>query len=297
MKQKVKQLYRKSTKGPLAPIFYHIQNIITHIYLLGLKIKYLVTSAPMPNIAQQKLVCENVTFIYKSFERQKMATRLYHNIQTYYPGVKVIIADDSRKKLELSGENLQIIQMPFNSGLSRGLNAALQKVDTPFTVRLDDDELLTPYSKFHEHLEFLLSHPEIDLVGISPWNIPREIHRKTKTKEYSKYSMSNAPKKLCIPHGTKIDHSHIVLGKVPNIFIVRSDKYKALGYDDNIRMIDHHEFFFRAAGNIVSVLNTDCYVLHYHNPFHRFYQFYRSQYQNDKVYIKIKHGLQKKNNQ
>lgn len=75
---------------------------------------------------------ENVTVIFKSFERQKMAKRLYENLQKYYPGVRVVIADDSRKPLDLQGDSLTIIQLPFNSGLSYGLNQALERVDTPY---------------------------------------------------------------------------------------------------------------------------------------------------------------------
>ena len=86
---------------------------------------------------------ENVTVIFKSFERQKMAKRLYENLQKYYPGVRVVIADDSRKPLDLQGDSLTIIQLPFNSGLSYGLNQALERVDTPYVMRMDDDELLT----------------------------------------------------------------------------------------------------------------------------------------------------------
>lgn len=75
---------------------------------------------------------ENVTVIFKSFERQKMAKRLYENLQKYYPGVRVVIADDSRKPLDLQGDSLTIIHLSFNSGLSYGLNQALERVDTPY---------------------------------------------------------------------------------------------------------------------------------------------------------------------
>ena len=54
-----------------------------------------------------------------------------------------MIADDSRKPLDLQGDSLTIIQLPFNSGLSYGLNQALERVDTPYVMRMDDDELLT----------------------------------------------------------------------------------------------------------------------------------------------------------
>ena len=72
-----------------------------------------------------------------------MAKCLYENLHKYYPGVRVVIADDSRQPLNLKGESLTIIQLSFNSGLSYGLNQALEKVDTPYVMRMDDDELLT----------------------------------------------------------------------------------------------------------------------------------------------------------
>lgn len=101
---------------------------------------------------------ENVTFVFKSFERQRLAKRLYKNIQRYCPGINVIIVDDSSKPLELTGPGLQVVQLPFNSGLSKGLNKGLELVQTPFVVRMDDDELLTSHSNFHKQLEFLLAN-------------------------------------------------------------------------------------------------------------------------------------------
>lgn len=63
----------------------------------------------MPDQEEVEFVRENVTVIFKSFERQKMAKRLYENLQKYYPGVRVVIADDSRKPLDLKGDSLTIV--------------------------------------------------------------------------------------------------------------------------------------------------------------------------------------------
>jgi len=295
MKKKLKIYFKKASKGPMAPLLASVWSILTFLYIGAMECKWRMMSAPKPSIEQQKIIRENVTFIYKSFERQTMAKRLYHNIQKYYPGVRVIIADDSSKPLELHGPGLQVIQLPFNSGLSKGLNAAISKIQTPFTIRLDDDELLTPYSDFHGQLDFLMKHPEVDMVGILYRNIPWQIAWRQNAKNYYRFHMSAAPRKLLIPHGTKIDETHVVLGKVPNIFIVKSEKYREVGYDDNIRMIDHHEFFYRAAGKLVATLDISCYVLHYHNPFHRDYEHYRSQIQEDLKYIRAKYCLMKNN--
>lgn len=291
MKNKIKNILRRVAHGPLEPLFYVLWDILAGAWRLCLRLWWSLTGAPMPTEEEQQLVRENVTFIYKSFERQKMAKQLYHNIQRYYPGARVIISDDSKIPLELEGEGLTVIHLPFNSGLSKGLNAALAQVETPFTMRMDDDELLSPFSGIHAHLKFLMEHPEADLVGVLPRNIPFGGKWREQKNAYFAQSMAHSPRPPRIPHMTWIDSSHVVLGKVPNIFLARTEKYRALGYDDNIRMIDHQEFFFRAVGNLVSVLSTDCYVLHRHNQFNTHYQKFRGDVDGDRLYIRRKYAV------
>ncbi len=256
-----------------------------------MRIKWYLQGGKMPNSEDAALVRENVTFVFKSFERKRSAKRLYKNICKYYPDVRVIIADDSKIPLELNGDNLDLVHLPFNSGLSAGLNKALERVSTPYVIRLDDDEVLTPFSRFHEQLRFLMSHPDIDLVAISYVTTPRCRGHKHVSKQYYSQSMDIAPKPLKIPHLTKIDPEHIVVGKPPNIFIARTESIKAVGYDDNIRVLDHNEFFFRAAGNIVSCFAPDSFVFHIHDVTDKNYLSYRSDYRADQEYIKAKMTL------
>lgn len=56
-------------------------------------------------------------------------------------------------------------------------------------------------------------------------------------------------------------------------------------------MLDHQEFFYRAAGALVSVMDPKAYVMHCHNWFESgVYEGYRSDYQEDAQYIAMKHG-------
>lgn len=291
MQQRIRSFLRRVTHGPLEPLFFITWDIITRTQISLFRLKWVLTKAPIPTREQQLLVQKNVTFIFKSFQRHPMARRLYRNIQRFYPGTRVIIADDSSTPLRLDGDGLTIIQLPFNSGLSKGLNAALAQVQTPFVVRMDDDELLTPFTGIHHHLRFLMEHPEADLVGVLPRNIPMGGNWKQQKNPYFAQSMAHAPTPLKIPHMTWLDSTHVVLGKIPNIFLARTDTFRAVGYDDNIRMIDHQEFFFRAAGTLVSVLEPNCFVLHYHNPFHREYQAFRGDVEGDRIYIRQKHAV------
>lgn len=239
----------------------------------------------MPSKAERKFVRDNVTFIYKSFERKKMAEELYKSIQRFYPGTRVVVADDSRKPLKTMGKFVSVINLPFNSGLSYGLNRAIKQVKTPYVIRLDDDHMLTRRTHVGEQLEFLQKHPEVDLVGFGLLNALRLETPEEHIYKFYPQSMSYAPKALKVPHLTRMDETHIVLGKGLNLFLIKTQTLKEIGYNDNIRMIDHDDFFYRAAGNIVSVVAEDTRVFHRHNPFDSGYLRYRNDVEGDKKYI------------
>lgn len=241
--------------------------------------------ARMPDAEDVALVRENVTFVFKSFQRQRMAKQLYRNIQRYYPGARVVIADDSSRPLKLQGGSLEILQLPFNSGLSFGLKRALERVQTPFFVRMDDDELLTPYTRFHHQLRFLLAHPEVDIAAVSYKNLPGCSDPAEIARKHCMRAMGDAPLPLKIPHLTKLDKDHVVVYKPPNIFLARTEAFRQVGYDDQIRIIDHHELFYRAAGVLVTVLDRTAYVLHRHDPFDVAYEKIRLNVKADAAYI------------
>ncbi len=243
-----------------------------------------------PTKQEVESVCQNVTFLFKSFQRQRMAKQLYRNIQSYYPGAKVVIVDDSQKPLKLEGEGLTVVQLPFDSGLSYGLNRGLEQVKTPYVVRLDDDMLLTPCFQLTEELRFLENHPEVDLAGFCWIASPKFQYTGRSLKAYGKERILWGNQPFRIPHMTMIDKTHMVVEKPMNMFLVRTDKLRLVGWDDRIRMIDHHEFFVRAAGKLVCVAAPNTVVFHRHNPFHRSYMKYRNDYLGDRAYIRQKYA-------
>lgn len=281
----IKHLVKKMLYGPLEPIASIAFKIISNVEYGYFNHKWKKQGWKKPDQSEIDFVCENVTIIFKSFERQKMAKRLYRNIQSYYPGINVIIADDSSKPLDLQGDSLQVIQLPFNSGLSYGLNRALEKVMTPYVMRMDDDELLTLKTSLGAQVKFLEEHPEVDLVSFCALRAIWCVDPDKAVSEYTVFNMQGAPKPLCIPHMTQIDGNHFVLGKVPNRYVARTKKIREVGWDENIRMLDHHDFFWRAAGNLVSVIALGTAVFHYHNPFQHRYHKYRRDVDGDRKYI------------
>ena len=219
----MKKLLKKLLYGKLNFLFKGLVSVLTALDFAALSIAWKLKGGKKPTTSQQKELAQKVTFIFKSFERQGMAKRLYKSIRKYYPDVKIIIADDSKRHLEIEDNNLEIIQMPFNSGLSAGLNRALERVKTPYVIRMDDDMLLTPFSNFNRHLEFLESDGRVDLIAISFINAIRRRSLLKTQEAFLKIDMSNGLKPLLIPHKTKLSNNYTVVAKPPNIFIVRTD--------------------------------------------------------------------------
>ena len=270
-KAKLRRTVSRIKRSPLTvPLYY-----ATEAWLFVLS---LFAGRPRVSPEQVRAVEENVTFFYKSFNRHKCAKRLYRSIKKTFPNARVIIADDSREPLNIEGA--EIIHLPFNSGLSKGLIAAVERIETPFAMRLDDDHMLCRRSKIEEQLDFLNRHPEVDLAAIQ-----KTLNPKNGARAYEKF-VFNA--KLIIPAGTVIEGRKVVY-KASNVFIARTDKLRLIGYDPNIRMLDHAEFFIRAAGVIVCAQSSDAGVFHWHNRFNRDYNVYRSDCAGDRKYIFEKH--------
>ena len=99
----MKKIYKLMCSPVLSPFF----TVLYNIFIVGqyriLTVIWKLRGHGKPSADEARAVSENVTFIYKSFERQSMAKRLYRNIQHYYAGARVMIADDGRTPLRMKG--------------------------------------------------------------------------------------------------------------------------------------------------------------------------------------------------
>jgi len=81
----------------------------------------------------------NVTAVIKTFERPHKLQRLLKSIKRTFPDLKIIVVDDSLHPIALKDENIRLITLPFDSGVSAGRAAGLDKVKTPYVINIDDD--------------------------------------------------------------------------------------------------------------------------------------------------------------
>ncbi|MEM3062184.1 MAG: glycosyltransferase [Nitrososphaerota archaeon] len=103
---------------------------------------------------------DDITVVTTSFLRFDLLLQLIHSVRRFYPTLPILIADqsgdyaackivESIKKIP----NVKWIDVPFDSGLAKTRNIAVENVETPLLFLLDDDSLLTEESKIENLLD------------------------------------------------------------------------------------------------------------------------------------------------
>ena len=63
-----------------------------------------------------KDVSKTVTVLVKTFNRPKTVTGAIRKIRTFYPDIRILLADDSKEPVEINDGKTEVFAMPFDSG-------------------------------------------------------------------------------------------------------------------------------------------------------------------------------------
>jgi glycosyltransferase involved in cell wall biosynthesis len=231
---------------------------------------------------QTGLVDAQLTAVIKTFERPGALKRLVKSIRRFYPNMHVIVVDDSRVPSKIVG--VETIVMPFDSGVSAGRNRALEHVETPFLLLLDDDYVFYRKTVLEPALEQMRKHDEIDIMGGGVVNLP--FYGQV---EYLDKGLYPTGQSACRPPGSRIGGFR-VQDKVANFYIARTDSIRKVGWDDRLKRLDHADFFSRAKGKLITVFNPGFKVLHAQTPYSRAYMRFRNDFGADRALLAEKYG-------
>jgi len=167
------------------------------------------------------------------------------SIKAFYPGAIIYVADDSRKPaVKINGVD-KIFRMQYDMGLSAGRNELVRNVQTKYLAILDDDFVFDEATDVRSMAKFLDHNDEFGLVGgwlrfstggeqhYEGW--PR-IHKKT-----IYFEMDEEDTKLCPHSGLNYKHVGIVL----NFFVARTEMFKNILWDLDLKLAEHTDFFLR----------------------------------------------------
>jgi hypothetical protein len=220
-----------------------------------------------------------LTITAKTFERPATATRMVRSARRVFSG-RIVLADDSRTPMAPPDESTVVVALPFNSGVPRGRNAALAHVETPYTLVTDDDVVLTKSADLVGVVGYLDAKPDVDAVCARLIELPRW-YVVGYAQENELFPGALPPRRQA---GELIGGLPVVL-RGPQVFVARTEALRSVPYDENIRMVDHRDFFSMASGRLVFVHDPDFVVFHARTPFDPLYTKYRNDVAADLAYL------------
>lgn len=233
---------------------------------------------PAQSAEQRAEVARRVTMAAKTFQRPSTARRMVRTVRRVFDG-RIVIADDSRQPMTSPGRNVEIISMPFNSGVPAGRNAALDAVNTEFVLVSDDDIVFTQASNLASALAYLDAHPEVDIVGFRRVDLPQG-----RWADHGPNVLFRGAAQPLRPWG-EIIGGLPVRHKVAQLYLARTDSIQQVRWDENIRMVDHQDFFSSASGRLLSVVDPQIIAYHARTPFDAEYTAYRNDIAQDMIHL------------
>ncbi len=187
---------------------------------------------------------DQVTFCIKTIHRPQCCAALVRSIHDHYGDQRptIHVLDDGKPELRFSASCPdeaamvdRLIETEYDIGLSAGRNRLLELGDSPIVVFTDDDHLVTENTRLPELVAKLNKHRDLDLLaGLSNKDErPRLLRVKGRT--------------LRIPFGHYQKRGSICwCHYVGNCFVAYRDVLQAIRWDEDLKVEEHWDFFWRA---------------------------------------------------
>lgn len=193
-----------------------------------------------------------VTVVIKTFERPKALNRVIRSVRRFYPQLKIVVADDSRKPRCPKG--VTHLRLPPDSGVGAGRNALLYSVSTRFFLTLDDDYQLTKHSNIEQLLK-LVADGVVSLAGGDCIRVKRKLfYVKERPQPYYGTIRLEAGH-LQLAHGYHSrEDGFFRCDIIPQFFVAHTETIQGMGgWDSELKTNDHQEFFVRLKQNGIRV--------------------------------------------
>lgn len=229
--------------------------------------------------ARDAWLAERLTITAKTFLRPATAERMVRTARAAFTG-RIVIADDSPTPMAPPDDRTTVLALPFNSGVATGRNAAIAAVTTPYVMVTDDDAVFTRGTDLAAAVSYLEDNPEVDAICATLVELPRW-YVWAYGDEGELFPGHLPPLR---PFGEVVDGLPVVL-KGPQVYLARTERLREVPYDEQLRMVDHKDFFSRACGRLVFVRAPGLVLFHARTPFDAAYTSYREDTAPDLAYL------------
>lgn len=210
---------------------------------------------------------KKITVVTKTFLRHESVTQLVASVNRFYPNMTIIVADDNQNPQKIKGNDIKHYKMPYKEGWFAGRNLGLSQVSTEFFFYVDDDMVFTENTDLAKLLDRMQSFPFLDVLGARTEDkngdlddavfAPAIYLRNNSKSGYCLYRRH--PRQYHSPPGMTQCYFADEIG---NIFLARTARVRAIGFDPNLNRIGHMEFYYDALGRLSIAVCNDVTLYH-----------------------------------
>ena len=206
-------------------------------------------------LANKQNIDKFLTIGIKTFLRPHCLKECIESIRKYYKNIEILVADDStddvkklNKEIIDNFDQIQLLYLPYDSGLSEGRNHLVNNTKTPYYLVLDDSRQLSESTNLIAMVNFLITSEYNLVAGICSDRSKEDSHY---TKQFVSYRyVDNIPvvKTKNIIKNKPIINEHLIAydtDQTLNIFIAETDKLKKYKWNPVLKVGEHELFFFQ----------------------------------------------------
>ena len=210
---------------------------------------------------------ERITFGITSFERPRLLEQLVASIRRRYPQARILVADNGRQKANLPND-VRVLNLEFDCGLSRARNALIDNLETEFLLLLEEDFLFTDETRIEPFVEILDTDDEVGMIGgamrggngrLGLYCLDIDIFREVM------YVQDATRRMRVTPYGT----SYRVCDIAWNFGLFRREFLTMNRWDDRLKVGEHAAYFHQAKLRGHWRVAATPSVVIYHVPDHR----------------------------
>lgn len=106
-----------------------------------------------------------ITAIVTTFNRPDCLYKLIDSFCALYPDIELLIGNQNKEPIQVNYDNVKVIQLPYDCGLSYARNELVKCVKTEFTLLLEDDFVMLKNTNLYDMMEVFSADKNIGLVG------------------------------------------------------------------------------------------------------------------------------------